>query len=332
MLQIIRAAFTSQGLCEEVTDVILQGWRRSTSNAYKTYLAKWTAFCQLHNLNWQSTNIASVRDFLLEFKKQGAGYSTINTARSALSGFVKLAGDNTTIGTHHLVTKFMKGIFMSRPPKPRYTHIWDTSQVLLLLKKWSPVENLNLKLLTYKLVMLIALLSAPRCQTLKALDINNMAIVGGDVSFYVNDLLKTDKQGKRIGMEINFSEYPPDRRLCVLRVLKKYLEKTESLRKDNGQLFVSYKHPHEPVSTDTLARWIRSVLTLAGIDTKIFKAHSVRAASSSAASRFVPIEDILRKGKWASEHTFTKFYKKPIHTNAYQSSILNSCPAEKSAK
>ncbi len=329
MLQIVRAAFVAQGLPDEVTDVILQGWRDSTSKCYKTYLTKWTTYCESQGINWQSTTIPVVLKFLLNLKKQGAGYSTINTARSALSGFVRLTGENTPIGSHHLVTKFMKGVFQSRPPKPRYTHIWDVNQVLDLLKKWSPVDKLNLKILTYKLCMLLALLSAPRSQTLKALDINNMAIIGGNISFYIDNILKTDKQGKRVGMEVNFSEYPPDRRLCVLRVLRKYLDVTEVIRKDNGQLFISYKHPHEPVSTDTLARWVRNILTLAGIDTRVFKAHSVRAASSSAASKFIPIADVLKKGNWSSENTFTKFYNKPVQNNVYQTSILNNYSASK---
>lgn len=37
------------------------------------------------------------------------------------------------------------------------------------------------------------------------------------------------------------------------------------------------------VSSSTIARWLKEVLHLAGIDTSIFKAHSYRSASTSAA-------------------------------------------------
>uniref|UniRef100_A0A8W8NGD0 Uncharacterized protein n=1 Tax=Magallana gigas TaxID=29159 RepID=A0A8W8NGD0_MAGGI len=58
----------------------------------------------------------------------------------------------------------------------------------------------------------------------------------------------------------------------------------------------SYVQPHKEVSRDTIARWIRTVMCAAGVDTTFFKAHSVRAASvSKAKGNFVPVDDILTK-------------------------------------
>ena len=45
-----------------------------------------------------------------------------------------------------------------------------------------------------------------------------------------------------------------------------------------NKLFLSHIRPHKPVSPATLARWIRELLQLVGIDTATFKGHSVRAA------------------------------------------------------
>ena len=53
-------------------------------------------------------------------------------------------------------------------------------------------------------------------------------------------------------------------------------------------------------------------MTKAGIDTNVFKAHSTRAAASSAASRTVDITHVLCTADWRSEKTFAKFYHKPI--------------------
>jgi integrase len=218
-----------------------------------------------------------------------------------------------------------KGLFHLKPPMPRYTYIWDVRLVLSLLRSWSPLSSLSLVKVTLKLCMLIALLTAPRAQTLKALDIEHMAIIGSNISFHITGLLKTSKQGKKVGQEVHMSSYPPDRRLCVLRVLRHYLERTENIRNSHTQLFISYKHPHEPVSTDTLARWIREVLMLVGIDTKIFMAHSVRSASVSAAKRaFIPTKEILQRANWSSEKTFSTFYDKPVTSASnYQSAILS---------
>jgi len=65
----------------------------------------------------------------------------------------------------------MKGVFEKKPALPRYKNTWDVNTVLKELETWIPTEKLTLKELTYKLCMLIALLSGQRCQTIQALQI-----------------------------------------------------------------------------------------------------------------------------------------------------------------
>ena len=75
--------------------------------------------------------------------------------------------------------------------------------------------------------------------------------------------------------------------------------------------------PHNAVSKDTIARWIKVTLGLAGIDGNVFKPHSTRAAATSAAKRKgVIVSDILNVAGWSNEKTFARFYNKPLHSNA----------------
>ena len=84
-----------------------------------------------------------VLDFLTElFHKDKLGYSALNTARSALSAFVKV--DGIPVGQHDLVSRFFKGVFKVRPALPKYNVIWDVSLVLQYLKPLSPVRKLSL--------------------------------------------------------------------------------------------------------------------------------------------------------------------------------------------
>eukprot|EP00794_Sanderia_malayensis_P008458 gene8458-9363_t len=54
-------------------------------------------------------------------------------------------------------------------------------------------------------------------------------------------------------------------------------------------------------------------LAKAGIDTSVYKAHSTRAAASSAAkANEVSIRTIMDHAGWSSENTFMKFYNKKI--------------------
>lgn len=68
------------------------------------------------------------------------------------------------------------------------------------------------------------------------------------------------------------------------------------------------------MSTATVARWIKSVLAAAGIDTSVFKPHSVRSASvTQKYVQGVPVVDILRMADWSNEHTFRKFYPRDFN-------------------
>ena len=61
-----------------------------------------------------------------------------------------------------------------------------------------------------------------------------------------------------------------------------YLQRTCLIRGDHNQLFISH---YKPVCKDTISRWIKRMMYEAGINTALFKSHSTRAASSSAAKR-----------------------------------------------
>ena len=71
--------------------------------------------------------------------------------------------------------------------------------------------------------------------------------------------------------------------------------------------------PHREVTSSTIARWIKEVLSLTRIDVKRFKAHSTRSASTSKASVLgLTISDILKGGSWSKESTWEKVYCRKI--------------------
>ena len=81
--------------------------------------------------------------------------------------------------------------------------------------------------------------------------------------------------------------------LRTVELLKLYLNKTRLIRND-PRLFLTCRPPYKPVTTDTLARWIRNVMNDAGIEISVFGVHSVRGASvSSALQNNVSIDSIL---------------------------------------
>uniref|UniRef100_A0A1X7UAY8 Tyr recombinase domain-containing protein n=1 Tax=Amphimedon queenslandica TaxID=400682 RepID=A0A1X7UAY8_AMPQE len=84
-------------------------------------------------------------------------------------------------------------------------------------------------------------------------------------------------------------------------------------------------HSVDLSNLDLTARWLKQVMTAAGIDTIIFKAHSVRSASMSAASTAgVTTEDILNAADWSTESSFSRIYYKPVCNPVFASAILKA--------
>ena len=92
----------------------------------------------------------------------------------------------------------------------------------------------------------------------------------------------------------------------------------------NDLPFLSYIKPHKLVKICAIARWVKEVLSLSGIDISQLSAHSTRPASTSTALKSgVPISDIINVVDWTQASTFRKFYQKPIK-DTYGVKILSS--------
>ena len=114
------------------------------------------------------------------------------------------------------------------PPKPRYSQFWDVDIVFALLKKWGLNSALALKLLSFKLVMLLLLVSSQRGQTIVNLSVDGME-VDENVVFKMKVLLKHNRVGDPLDTLV-LRPFQECKRLYVVRTLKRYLDVTETIR------------------------------------------------------------------------------------------------------
>ena len=226
----------TRGLLESATSLILQSWRKGTKQQYKPFIAKWEQYCSQRQISPFSTTIEHGINFQAKLYQTGIGYSVLNTARCALST-VCFTSEHYTFGQHPLVCRFIKGIFECRPSLPRYQESWDVTVVLAYLAKLGPPEKLNLKNLTLKVFIMMALLSGQRHQTLHTLAIDCMQISSDKCVFSINSLLKTSRPGKHLAC-IEFQAYAPDVSLCIIKHLQQYLKHTDILRGDVKQFLL----------------------------------------------------------------------------------------------
>lgn len=320
----IRKQFIDRGISTKTASIMLCSWRKSTKKQYKVFVKKWFSYCRERKISEVQISINIVLDYLTILFENGLGYSSINTARSALSA-LGLVIDNVLVGAHPLVVRFMKGVYNLRPTKSKNICVWDVSLVLNYLRKLSPVNMLTLQEVTLKLVMLIALTNATRVQTLKFLSVDCMEKLRDEFVFHLDVLLKQSRPGYK-NPDVKLRAFPPDRRLCVYTVLKEYIKRTEILRVHTKQLLISYIKPHKAVTCSTISRWIKVVLQKSGIDTRQFSAHSVRSAATSKAKLYnVSLADIMSKAGWTNVNTFATFYnKRIINSNSFDVNVLNN--------
>ena len=314
-------------LSDGVKSVILNSWRTKTKQQYKIYLDKWSNFCKREGLDPYNAQVERVLEFLYDLYQTNIGYSALNTARSALSTVLK--SDGEPIGKHPLIIRFLRGVFNEKPALPRNKVIWDPVIVLNFFKEKSKDENLSIKELTLKLVTLAALVSGQRAQTLHLLNINSMQKCEKQITFFVEELVKTTRPGKHLE-PILFKAYDVDSRICVFSVLNEYLHRTSVYRGNITQLFVTYRKPYKAVSKSTISRWIKSQLVQAGIDMKMFTPHSTRAASTSkvASLESVQLSTVLKTAGWSNAQTFAKYYNKPIVSESNFASELLKCASK----
>ena len=70
--------------------------------------------------------------------------------------------------------------------------------------------------------------------------------------------------------------------LCIIDCIQKYRRRTDLVRKNldgnQQELILSYSFPFTPINSQSIARYIKPFLAMAGIHITVFTTHSVRSA------------------------------------------------------
>lgn len=265
-------------------------------------------------------------EFLLSLFNNGASCSSINIARSALSLFLCY---NFNIKDNETIARLFKYFYKERPLKPKYFTYWPVKDLLNYLSELHPASELSLKYLTLKTLALVALTSSDRGQTIHLMDIENTALSEDGIQFVIFDRLKTTRRViKPKVINCHSCDIPS---LNVCDYVMNYMNRTLNIRSQcvkNGkpkptQLFLSWASK-SAVTRQTLARWLRTVLKLAGIDSDQFSGHSYRGASlSNAYKNGANITQIVSAGSWTNTETFKNHYLAPENDSPVGKIILN---------
>ena len=327
-----RANLSTSGLPPEVVATIQAARAHSTRSLYD---AKWGVFEE-----WCTTRstpvvpfqaaVGDVLSFLQSRIDQGRAFSTVKVYLAAISA-CHIGFEGKPLSQQPLIGRFMKGARRLLPVSRSLFPKWDLVLVLDSLSRppFEPLETVELKLLTFKTVLLVALTTAKRVSDIQALSVSpeclRFAEDGRRVVFKPNPAF-VPKNLLSVGTPTKLAAFHPppfsseeDRRLhglCPVRVLRLYVQRTSAPGRPS-QLFLSFgpRSSGKAVAKSTLSRWIVEAIRLAysSRGTSVpegLRAHSTRGmAASWALCRGVPIQDICAAASWSSPSTLAAFYR-----------------------
>ena len=311
------------------------------------YGSKWGVFeewCQEQSPPVVSFQ-ASVKDVLVFLQGRldlGNTFSTVNVYLAAISA-CHLGFDGKTVGRQPLVVEFLKGAKRASRVSRSLFPKWDLALVLDSLSRtpFEPLETVELKFLTFKTVLLIALTTAKRVSDIHALSVSpecmRFADDGGKVVFKPNSaFVPKNPQAPITPTELAAFHPPPfaseeDRRLhclCPVRALRLYVQRTAAPDRP-CQLFVSLgPKSGKAVAKSTLSRWIVDAIRLAYTSRGAavpdgLRAHSTRGMSASwALCRGVSIQDVCAAASWSSPSTFATYYNLDVAAASMAHAVL----------
>ena len=100
------------------------------------------------------------------------------------------------VGQHPLICRFLKGVYNTRPPAPKYScSTWDVDVFLSYLSSLPDNKDLSFQILTHEVAMWMTLSNADRCSDLAMLDLNFRSYRGEGVVFTIPGLTKFRRSG-----------------------------------------------------------------------------------------------------------------------------------------
>ena len=150
--------YKDRGFSEKATSIILQSWHQSSQKQCDGHIRKWLtgcSFCSQRQVDQIHPTVGVAVEFLTRLYKNGLSCSSINSERSALSEIL-----NQT----HFSQWVMVSILMLT------LHERYVGPLCLVMVRRGMLTWFSSRLVPLKLVMLVALTTAQRSQSIHLLD------------------------------------------------------------------------------------------------------------------------------------------------------------------
>ncbi|XP_068250260.1 uncharacterized protein [Palaemon carinicauda] len=327
LLETIERLLRKEGYSAGTAEKMSHYLRQSSAAVYQAKWATFTKWCASKNSKPLKSSVPDITDFLVHLRDEvGMSIPAIKGVCVALGQVFLLKGID--LGSSRHISMLIRSFEQACPPQASRVPQWDVARVLKMLSEppFEPLKDIVDRDLTLKTVFLLALASAKRVGEIHGLSYEVSHSKGWrelSFRFVPSFVAKTqnpavwDPKFEGFSMPaIPWTGSPEDLKLCPVRAVRKYLERTANLRPGIKNLFVSTGTTKKQVSKNTISYWLRQVIVRAyskvGLPlTNNPRPHDIRGISTSLAfERNMAVAQILRAGTWSNQSTFTTYYLK----------------------
>ena len=323
----VRKRMRSLGASRQLCDLVSRAHRSGTNSVYSSHWKRWVGFCTSKGISPSNPSEVQLANFLAYLSHDcKLSASSVRVYRAAICTTLRQLGSKSFPGSS-LLRDLVRGASLKEARTPKRLPAWDLFLVLASLREvpYEPLFSSDLKSLTCKTVFLIALASGRR-----ASEVCNFSGLAHDIAVlqdgsymlkFLPEFLAKNQDPADPSPSIRIRPLTsflcpddPDRKLCPVRALKRYLKFTRSLRQNQRKLFISFNPYYtKDISTSSISRWVKLVIKSAyatsDVEYQSARSHEIRAwAASTAFLHTQSLRDVLEAAYWRSESPFINYY------------------------
>uniref|UniRef100_A0A8D8Q9G0 Tyr recombinase domain-containing protein n=1 Tax=Cacopsylla melanoneura TaxID=428564 RepID=A0A8D8Q9G0_9HEMI len=300
-----------EGWSETEKCLLTAAWRPSTRSTYRKPWSRWVSWASSNNLNISNPLPKDLAKFLAHlFSEKKFSLSSILLHKSVVATMSD-PDKSASLSSHPIVSKMIKGIGASQPPKPVRT-IWNVSDLRSWMESFTPSLSSYFEVARH-LALLLLLLSGRRVHdlTLLQIDSSHLQCSPEFIIFWPAFGSKTDSTSfQQSGWRFSTTSVSNTWNVAYWTNVLLSLRSARCGSLNLAHLFITSRGNVRPASRTIIAGWVSSALSAAGIP---FPAGSIRSAVNSSLARAnLPLDMILSRGNWRSADTFLKHYYRPL--------------------
>lgn len=318
------AAIRRAGFPNRVAETLLASLKSSTVKRYANRWKDWRSWVQRQGLapfplHHPDRQLAECLVHYAESRQ--LSWRALIQLRLAVRWVLRLLGYWPQDGAPDASLQVLRGLRnlseLATSPRPRYAAFWDVNALLEVLRREAlPASDVpclvKAKRIRDMAIIRVALALLARVSDLQRLVFTPVSLSDSSVAVRVCHPKQAASQrpvGQLPVVAVQLVA-SPEEALCPVRALARWTQVRPTGEGVAAQMFVTLSGAgFHPLAVGTLSRILLRYMAEAHVDVRVFHAHSLRGAMASHLWRSgCPIEEIMRRGRWATEKVLRRHY------------------------